>query len=83
MIDILQAKKIVEKAYPDRNIIDDSIVQGNEYLFLTESKTNDGTEDFAGIGRWVDMETGKISEKNMFAEMGKDAELYKKIADLM
>lgn len=80
MIDIKEAKRKVEMAYPDRNVREDPIIHNNYYIFLTFIKSKTGMDDINGVGRWVNMTTGEISEKSLHEELANDKAFADKFA---
>lgn len=84
MIGPKEAADLVLKKEPGRVLLSDSpIVHGKSYVFATHVKDMSEWEDIVGIWRWVDMNTGTISTKNMLSEMSKDSELKAKVLKVL
>ena len=84
MITPQEAATLVLKKEPGRILLTETpIVHKNSYIFATHVKDENEWEDIVSIWRWVDMNTGVISKKNMFSEMSKDKELERKVSKVL
>lgn len=84
MISPKEAADLVLKKEPGRVLLTKKpIVHGMSYIFATHVKDLEEWEDIAAIWRWVDMDTGVISQKNMLSEMSKDGALKEQVQKLL